>query len=986
MKLAASSFSTFFQAVYGYEPFPWQQRLVNRVAKDDRWPATFDLPTGSGKTALLDVAVFLMALKGPMAAGERRMPRRIVFVVDRRTIVDQAHERALTLSHKLVRADSPIVQSVAARLRALCSTRRPLHVTQLRGGMPQDITWARRPDQPTIVVSTVDQVGSRLLFRGYGASASMRPIHAGLLGNDCLFLLDEVHLSPAFHDTLTAVQRLREGSPGGLQSPWQCVAMSATPSHGQADFSLAEDDLEHVALGCRLRARKPLSCSLVKVSGDEPHKHETYVKALAKAAKQRARPGQTVGVVVNRVALARDVAALLRQEHEDQAHVFVVTGRMRPLDRDERSEAVGVHALSNRAVNPDAKPVIVVATQCIEAGADYDFDALITECAPLDSLRQRFGRLNRMGRHNEAPAVVLVRSDALKNDDPIYGSALRCTWEWLQGGLTDAGIEAMSPNLPGPDAMAALTRGGARAPVLLPTHLDLLAQTRPEPWPDPDVSLWLHGIGTQAQPEVRIVWRADVTTQQLQALRNAQADEEGDNVSPEVAASAQTLRDNLSDALACCPPSSLEAMSVPLYAARAWLEGTVEAPLTDVEGGESEDAAVGEAQVNRLAILWQGGEARVVSADKLRPDAVIVVPSSYGGVHPEDLVWDPTSTAAVVDRGDEARTKQTGRPVLRLHPAVLQGNGVAQDPPVPSGDESLRSDRAVVQAWLEDVSISTGGPAWLEEKVLDCLRGVGRRRKPKILAFVAGVGEERRPYFVVVGKERLQGDNDADLALLSDDDEDASHIGVEVGLTEHLCGVEGVTREFCQHLGLPEEVAFDIALAARWHDIGKADPRFQRLLQGGVPISGAPLLAKSRVVAGDRATRREARTLSGYPKGSRHELASTALLSSSSLLAQAKDPQLVLHLVASHHGWCRPFAPVAPDTSPVELSCAMGDESVTISSAHKLDRIDSGVPIRFWANTRRYGWYGLAWMEAILRLADHFRSSLEADAQRRNAS
>ena len=42
---------------------------------------------------------------------------------------------------------------------------------------------------------------------------------------------------------------------------------------------------------------------------------------------------------------------------------------------------------------------------------------LITECASLDALRQRFGRLARLGEPTTARAVILARDGDVKPDD-----------------------------------------------------------------------------------------------------------------------------------------------------------------------------------------------------------------------------------------------------------------------------------------------------------------------------------------------------------------------------------------------------------------------------------------------------------------------------------------------------------------------------------------------------------------------------------------
>src|ERR1035437_9692586 len=101
-----------------------------------------------------------------------------------------------------------VLTAVAGRLPALAADPADLlRVVRLRGGVYRDDGWASDPLTPTILVSTVDQIGSRLLFRGYGVGPRSSPVHAGLLAFDTRIILDEAHLSTVFAST---IDRIRE--------------------------------------------------------------------------------------------------------------------------------------------------------------------------------------------------------------------------------------------------------------------------------------------------------------------------------------------------------------------------------------------------------------------------------------------------------------------------------------------------------------------------------------------------------------------------------------------------------------------------------------------------------------------------------------------------------------------------------------------------------------------------------------------------------
>jgi len=235
----------------------------------------------------------------------------------------------------------------------------------------------------------------------------------------------------------------------------------------------------------------------------------------------------------------------------------------------------------------------------------------------------------------------------------------------------------------------------------------------------------------------------------------------------------------------------------------------------------------------------------------------------------------------------------------------------------------------------------------------------------------------------LIGRRRvpeLAGEADA----FSDEDDASasgtSHLGGKpVPLRTHLPGVEEFARRHAVGCELPEPLAEAIARAGLLHDLGKADPRFQSLLRGGSPWLAGETLAKSTQMSRTIAGRRRAREAAGYPEAGRHELLSVRLAESARALLPADDDlrDLVLHLIASHHGHCRPFAPVVLDDGAPLVEFDLDGHRMHWSGPTGLERLDSGIADRYWRLSRRYGWWGLAWLESLLRLADWRRSEWE---------
>jgi CRISPR-associated endonuclease/helicase Cas3 len=933
-------FRDYFEELWENRPFPWQERLAQQVVEDG-WPAVIDLPTASGKTACIDIAVFALACG--------RGSRRIFFIVDRKVIVDEAFSRAQKLAEKLRDAKQGGVQEIANRLRELSGEGKqdPLHTCQLRGGVFRDESWVRSPLQPMVVASTVDQVGSRLLFRGYGIAKNSQPIHAGLIANDSLLLLDEAHCSKAFAQTLEQVQRYR-GAPWGTEpsnTPFAFVEMTATPSRSQvaAPFRLDAADRGNEVLGQRLTARKMTRFVAVKAKTDDSKK--LAVDLVREAKAMAAKSGvKRVAVMVNRVETARAVAEGLG----DNALVTLVIGRMRPVDRTGvEKDLEPVHSGVKRA---DDDPLrFVVSTQCLEVGADLDFDALVTELASMDALLQRFGRLNRLGKLTGGAfgCIVAPAMDA-KKPDPIYGQALPANREWIEPLFAaqtelDFGLEGAEDTIPRlwqalpEDKRREMASPTPICPVLWPAHLDALVQTSPRPVPEPAVEYFLHGK-QNGTGEVSVVWRSELDT---------------------------TESRHWEDIVALCPPVVGEALQVKIWALRAWMNGTASSPQIDVEGGEEAEEIPlrGRHPDSREILVWQGDACFATQdARRVRPGDTVILPAAWWP-SPE-LGYAPPG--AVADVGDEAFFRGRNAVRLRLHPAAM-----ANWPAVARAhfDKLIRTEDVLwgeVQAASAAAATESDIPVWLKS----CLDAVARGRTRQ---FTVTPYPGQQIGWVVESKKTLQ-------QMTDESGGDERSRGEPVSLKEHTASVAMEAQRLAAAV-LPPEMAAAVGTAARWHDTGKADERFQALLFGGDTIAArlSPVFRAKGEFTPQR-LRKEQHASSGLPDGFRHELTSLLLAEQSNLDEEHRD--LVLHLIASHHGYCRPFAPVVLDDAPLDMFYA----GLTLTAAERKSCaahvLDSGVAERFWRLTRRYGWWGLAYLEALLRLADWKVSSEE---QRRRA-
>ena len=927
--LECPDFNDFYSAVNDHCPFPWQSRLAEHV-RDGDWPSLIGVPTGLGKTACVDIAIWALAAQAHLPPAKRTAPTRLWWVVNRRLLVDDTYNHAQRLAALLGTATRGELSAVATRLRALSGGEAPLEVVRLRGGVSAERPSS--PAQPAVICSTIPMYGSRVLFRGYGSSRSTRPIDAALAYNDSLVICDEAHLATHLVGLFEQLADVDEGEaglvlPDGRRRP-KVVAVTATGDPDQTNrFGLDETDLAHSLVSQRLDTPKSVQVVTVPSPTESPGViANRLVKEVKKLLSGKTPPASCL-VFVNTPRTARAVekklAAKATQKTLSDPRVVMLTGRMREREADIVRKAVlephdGMRAGRERLDRQ--QHLIVVATQTLEVGADLDAEYMVTEACGVRALTQRLGRLNRFGEHSRTCGVYLhiPPSKATEKQNPkwrVYGEEPNAVLSRLRAAADPDGEVDLSPARLAEGLLGDPGDHLGRVPSISVGVLHEWVQSSIEVPGEAPVEPFFSGL-SQPHRTVQIIWRAHLP-------------DPDQRIWP--------------------PPTDREAIEIPVWEAR--------------------DALAGDLELFRR-VLSDGTVAAVPAEDGDTPDLgvgwTLIVRSDLGKM--DEHGWNSEASAPVVDMSVISHG-------LPLHPEVFRVLYAEDDLPVDldivrtaagegEGGEPVDAVTRRKAALLLRNTLAGSPPKGYDphewKTLIDDLDPT-----PK-----TGHGEVWR-----LQRRTLPGSR---IRLDAHDETSAAH-DQSVGLEQHGDDAATFAARYANAVGIGENVALLVELAARWHDIGKADPRFQEWLRADDGPADGKLLAKSKT---PRRRWQGHRAKAGWPKGGRHEALSGRLVRAwldkrrNGFTPEQAD--LLEHLIVSHHGRGRPLIlPVRDNTGTAPIAFSLQGDPVNTDA--DLSTVDWEQPRRFARLNHLYGYWGLALLETIVRQGDWAASDIGSE-------
>lgn len=902
-------------------PFSWQEEVLDHICEHGVWPERINAPTGSGKSSVVDIHLFANALAAVGAAP--RVPRRLCVTVGRRALVDSQADRAREILKCMEDAladgsgEPGILRRVAEALQSFQTHNdekgsKPFETGHIRGELSNRSLPVTDISACAIIAATPDMYGSRALFRGYGSTKAARPRETALLTMDTVMVLDEAHMNRQLLHTTQRIAELQKREVNLGVPTLQVVETTATPSTEDSDSTTLGVDIE----------------ALDSPNDKELHKRVYSHKELVlhPIDKWDGKPGNAATVNAAVDAIKKFLAHREASEDSKKAHtVGCIVNHVRTaisikeklttdkvLGKDEVELLVGrmrpsdLEKLQNKhrklfTTEGDKSVKVVVATQTLEVGIDVDFADLVTELAPASSLAQRFGRVNRLGRRTDSKVLVI---------EPASGDSVKKDAPPYKAvdlsnayGWLEALNDAENPSV-NPAAMV-------KNPPVQSSPERLLYQ-RPE-WSDL-LEFSRTDENPYDEPDLDL-WLHD-------------------SLDAETAMGGVIVRDNLPSNTSAAmeilktsyfAPSDRETFPANLKILQEILD------YQDEHGVKPRKFLYRQGEIS----LWQDADQGEENSHSLAPGDVLIL-----------------------DTGSVPFTNQGIAVTQRELPSTKDK---LEAVPFLDDDELYVAELYVYEKcadrekhFREYLGLSPEEAA----ELLDSQASDGEKRIASELSTEAEDGQEVISWYAKVTnateKKSVEGSDIAQELVLAD----------PVLLDDHQNDVAERTRQIAENLGLAPEFSEALELAAKYHDEGKRDLRFQQML-GADPEAGA--LAKSGHRSVAEAYR--ARSRSALPKGWRHEQLS-ALMVAASPEQVGEHRDLVLRIIGCSHGHGRFSFAHDADFLLKEGYLPEGlDYEALKEQATRLFNVG------YWDNlmeqtSRTYGPYATAYLEAVERAAD----------------
>jgi len=222
----------------------------------------------------------------------------------------------------------------------------------------------------SVKVLTPHQMAS-LVFATKGYEALIADLH------DCDIILDEIH---TYSDTIQAIV---------LKVVEILCALNCRVHIGTATMPT----VLYKRLLCILGGKENVyEVSLPLEMLDTYDRHIVFkaymIEELQNVIEKSIERKQKILFVCNQVGRSQELFGQLRNKYPDIPKMLIHS-RFKRQRRNELEKSL------KEEFDKNDKACIVVSTQVVEVSLDISFDLMITECAPIDALIQRFGRINR---------------------------------------------------------------------------------------------------------------------------------------------------------------------------------------------------------------------------------------------------------------------------------------------------------------------------------------------------------------------------------------------------------------------------------------------------------------------------------------------------------------------------------------------------------------------------------------------------------------